>query len=217
MVLGEGVRIIWLDAFIGEDGKYESFKRNFQTTLRPAAAVPPDNINVLICSLTENAAPVLFAQTPAQAATLIEEHHDKQIIFISSGSLGKPMIPLICSVYLHVYRFYFFCYDIGKYLEFAMDYVCCLQMFNFETDLLVRLARDISKDIITQGEGYLEIDDAENALKCFEHVSTLNNDANRIDTLNPPCLVYLKQLNGDGNNVGLIQRARDMLNRRNLR
>jgi hypothetical protein len=39
----------------------------------------------------------------------------------------------------------------------------------------------------------------------------LNNNANEIDTLNSPCLKYVKQLNGDDNNIGLIQRARDML------
>lgn len=217
MVLGNGLQIVWLDAFIGQDGHCHTLKRNFQTTLRPAAAVPPANINVLICSLTENAVPILFAQTPAQAATLIEQHHDKRIIFISSGSLGQHMIPFITALYPYVHRFYIFCFDITRYVHFGLDYVSCLQIFDHETDLLVRLTRDISSDIIKQGEAYLAIEDAENALKCFEHALTLNNDVNRIDTLNPPCLVYLKQLNGDGNNVGLIQRARDMLNRRNLR
>jgi hypothetical protein len=99
MVLGNGVRIIWLDAYIGEDRHYHAFTRNFQTTLQPVASVPPDAIDVLICALSENAAPLLFAHTPAQAATLIETHHDKQIIFISSGSLGQHMIPFIMSFY----------------------------------------------------------------------------------------------------------------------
>jgi hypothetical protein len=216
MVLGNGIRIIWLDAYIGEDGHYHAFKRNFHTTLQPAAAVPPDAIDVLICALDQNAAPLLFAHTPAQAATLIETHHDKQIIFISSGSLGQHMVPFITAFYPNVHRFYFFCVTIKKYVEFGMDYLSCLQMFDFETDLLVRLARDISSDIIKQGEIYLQIQDAENALKCFEHSFTLNNNANEMDKLNPPCLKYLKQLNGYGNNIGLIQRARDMLNQQKL-
>jgi tetratricopeptide (TPR) repeat protein len=211
MVLGNGVRIIWLDAYIGEDGHYHAFKRNFQTALQPAAAVPPDAINILIWTLDQNAAPLLFTHTPAQAATLIETHHDKQIIFISSGSLGQHMVPFITAFYPYVHRFYFFCGDIKKYCEFGMDYLSCLQMFDHETDLLVRLARDISSDIIKQGEMYLQIEDAENARRCFEHALTLNNNANEIDTLNSPCLKYVKQLNGDDNNIGLIQRARDML------
>jgi hypothetical protein len=84
-------------------------------------------------------------------------------------------------------------------------------MFDHETDLLLRLARDISSDIIKQGEIYLEIQDAENALKCFQHSLTLNINANKIDKLNGACLTYIKQLNGDSNNVGLIQRAKNML------
>jgi hypothetical protein len=212
MVLGNGVRIIWLDAYIGQDGQYHAFKRHFHTTLEPAAAVPPDALNILIRSLEQNAAPLLFAHTPAQAATLIEEHHDKRIIFISSGSLGQHMIPFIIAFYPYVHRFYIFCGEIKKYVEFGMDYISCLQMFDHETDLLVRLARDISNDIIKQGEIYMEINDATNALKCFEHSLKLNINANEIDKLNDPCLMYLKQLNGDVNNVGLIQRARDMSN-----
>lgn len=212
MVLGNGLRIIWLDAFMGQDGQYYTFHRNFQTTLQAATAVPPDEINVLICALEQNAGPFLFAHTPAQAVTLIEEHYDKRIIFISSGSLGQHIIPFITALYPYVHRFYMFCLDISKYVNFAMDYSSCLQMFDHETDLLVRLTRDISSDIIKQGETYLAIEDAENALKCFEHALTLNNDANQIDTLNSPFLVYLKQLNGDGNHVGLIQQARNKLN-----
>lgn len=215
MVLGDGLRIIWLDAYIGEDGQYQEFKRNFQETLESASAMPPDDINVLISALAENAAPILFAKTPAQAATLIEEHKNKRIIFISSGSLGRPMIPFISAVYLNVYRYYFFCCEINTYVDFAMDYISCLQVFNFETDLLVRLARDISEDIIKLGESYLAVEDAKSALKCFEHAVTLNEDANRIDTMNPPCLVYLNKLRGSRNNPGLIQRAQDMANRQN--
>ena len=215
MAMGEGLHIIWLDAYIGQDGQCHPFKRDFQTTLQLAATVPPDSINALIFTLEQNAAPLSFAHTPAQAATLIEKHHDKRIIFISSGSLGRPMIPFITAVYTHVYRFYFFCLNIKKYVDFAMDYLVCLQLFDHETDLLVRLARDISSDIIKLGQTNMNLNDGKNALKCFEHALTLNNDANRIDKLNSACLVYLNQLRGNSDNVGLIQRARDILNRQN--
>lgn len=215
MVFGEGVRIIWLDAYIGQDGQYYPFKRQFETTLLPAAAVPPDSINALIFTLEQNAAPLSFAHTPAQAATLIEEHRDKRIIFISSGSLGRPMVPFIATVYPYVYRFYFFCLHVTNYIDFAMDYCSCLQLFDHETDLLVRLTRDISSDIIKLGETYLNINDGKNALKCFEHAVTLNMDANRIDRLNPPCFVYLNQLRGADDSGGLIQRARDILDQQN--
>ena len=212
MVLGNGIHIVWLIAYIGQCEQYHAFKRDFQTTLQPAAAVPPDSINALIFTLEQNAAPLSFAHTPAQAATLIEQHHDKRIIFISSGSLGRPMLPFITAVYPHVYRFYIFCTDIDHYADFDLNYGSSLQVFNNETDLLVLLACDISSDIIKLGEAYLAIKDGENALKCFEHALALNNNVNQIDKPNPAFSTYLKRLNGDGNDIGLIQRAKNMLN-----
>ena len=47
-----------------------------------------------------------------------------------------------------------------------------------------------------------------NVLNMHRHLS---NTANEIDKLNGPCLAYLKQLNGDGNNIGLIQQAKNMM------
>ncbi len=44
MVLANDVPIIWLDVYIGQDRKYHAFKRNFQTTLERATAVPPDAV-----------------------------------------------------------------------------------------------------------------------------------------------------------------------------
>jgi hypothetical protein len=44
MVLANDVPIIWLDVYIVQDRKYHAFKRNFQTTLERATAVPPDAV-----------------------------------------------------------------------------------------------------------------------------------------------------------------------------
>jgi hypothetical protein len=211
MVLANGIRIVWLDAYIGQDEKCHAFKNKFLTALEPVAALPPDAIDVLICALKENAPPFLFADTPDQAIELIEAHNDKQIIFISSGSLGQQIIPRICTNYPYVYRYYFFCGKIEKYVEFGLTYTACLKMFDHETDLLVRLARDISDDIIQQGQIYLDINDAKNAHKCSEQASNLSNTANEIDKLNGPYLACLKKLHGDGNNIGLIQQAKTMM------
>jgi hypothetical protein len=210
MALANGVRFIWLDEHIGRDGEYQEFKKQFQNTLKPAGAVPPDAIDVLIWTLEQNAAPFLFASTPDQAIQLIRTHHDKRVIFISSGSLGQPIIPQISATYPYVHSFYIFCGDISKYVELAIEFASCLQTFNHETDLLVRLARDISGDIIKQGKLYMEVSDPKNALKCYDQALILNNEVNRIDTLNDPCYIYIREIKGDGLNVGLIQQAQYM-------
>jgi hypothetical protein len=212
MALANGVRFIWLDTYIGQNGEYDGFKRMFRTALEPTTTMPPDAIDSLIRALNENVAPFLFADTPDKAIELIESHHDKKIIFISSGSLGQHIIPLITETYPYVHSFYFFCAVKENYVDFAYDYLSCLQIFDFELDLLARLARDISKDIIQQGEVYMRLNEPKNAWKCFENARILNMTANASDTFNTPFYGYLRMLNGFDGNIGLIRQAEDMLN-----
>jgi hypothetical protein len=212
MALADGIRFIWLDTHIGKEEEYNEFKKQFRDALEPTITMPPDAINSLICALDLNVAPFLFADTHDKAMALIKEHHDKKIIFISSGSLGQHSIPIIIATYPQVHSFYFFCQDMAKYIDFADDYLNCLQIFDHEIDLLVKLVRDISKDIITQGKVYIDLEDAKCALKCFLHAQTLNVTANRVDTLNPPYNGQLRELENHGSNIGLIQQAENMLN-----
>jgi hypothetical protein len=209
MALANGVRFIWLDAYIGQEGECDGFKRMFRNALDPTVPLPPDAIDSLIRALNENVAPFLFADTPDKAIEFIEAHRKKKIIFISSGSLGKDIIPHIVRTYPWVHSFYFFCAIIENYIEFSYDYLSCLMIFDFELDLLVRLARDISEDIIKQGRVYMNLNEPENALKCFEAAQTLNMTANTMDRLNSAFYVHLRILNGS---TGLIQQAKDMLN-----
>ena len=209
MTLANGVRFIWLDAYIGQEGEYEGFKRLFRTALDPTATMPPDAIDSLIRALNENVAPFLFADNCDAAMELIEFHRDKKIFFISSGSLGKTIIPTIVRRYPQVHRFYFFCAIIENYVDFAMDYLGCLIIFDFELDLLVRLARDISNDIISQGKEYLNnLNEPKNALKCFQAARTLNITANTLDRLNSSFYEHLRMLEGEN---GLIRQAENML------
>lgn len=210
MALADGVRFIWLDAYIGQEGQYEGFKRLFRTALDPTVPMPPDKIDSLIRALDEHAAPVLFADSPKDALQLIETHRDKNILFISSGSFGRDIIPTIIREYPVVHRFYFFCAIMENYVDFAIEYAPYLQIFNFELDLLVRLARDISVDIIKQGREYLNMpNEARNALKCFEAAETLNITANDLDQPGSAYYDNLRILQGE---TGLIQQAKNKMN-----
>jgi hypothetical protein len=174
--------------------------------------MPPDAIDSMIRALDENAAPFLFADTPDRAIALIKENHDKKIIFISSGSLGVKIMPSIVKTHPQVHSFYFFCGYIQNYVDFAYEYLSCLQVFDHEINLLVRLARDISEDIIKQGKAYMSLFDPKCALKCFQHARTLNVTANATDTLNSPYHGQLRELENYWGKIGLIQQAQDMLN-----
>lgn len=212
MVLGNGVRIIWLDTYIGQNGNCQALKQQFENALQPLASMPPDQLNVTICALEETDTTISFVDTPAEALQLIEKHSEKQIIFISSGSLGQYILPLIMNVYTNVYRFYLFCTVTSHYIDFAMNYGSCLQIFNHEIDLLIQLIRDISSDVIAQGQIYMRMQDTQCALKCFEQALELNLTANEINTFNSPCLKSINELIADHGNNGLIQQAKDLLN-----
>jgi tetratricopeptide (TPR) repeat protein len=212
MAVGDGILFIWLDRFIGRAGAYQQFRIRFQKALEETASVPPDSINVLIWNLEQNVGPFLFAHKVYEAINLIKKNQDKQIILISSASLGKFLVPRVSNRYVNLYRYYIFCQDIEKHMDFFLKYAACMLPFTHETDLLARLTRDISRDIIQQGRDYIEINEPKNALKCYDLAVTLNVKANELDDPINCCLTYLRQLKGSGNSVGLIQEAKNMLN-----
>ncbi|CAF0719013.1 unnamed protein product [Adineta steineri] len=87
------------------------------------------------------------------------------------------------------------------------DYETIMKMYDHETDLLIRLVRDASNDLMKLGQSYMTLNDGESARKCFVTAQTLEIQANTTDTLHASLLVRLKLLEGDN---GLIQKARDM-------
>lgn len=209
MALANGLRIIWLDTHIGVVGEYKTFKNQFQSNLQPIISMPPGNINELLFYFEEHVAPIKFVSTIEDALHSIELENDKRIIFISSGVLGKEIISNIISNYTNVYSFYIFCGYIRGLVDWALEneYETCMKMFDHETDLLIRLVRDSSNDIIRAGRAYMQLDGGESARKCFVTAETLEISANEIDKPNRPCLLNLRLLQG-GN--GLIQQARNM-------
>jgi len=209
MVLGDGLCIIWLDTHIGVIGEYQTLKKQFQSSLGPVTAMPPNGINELIYYFEENVAPINFVSRIDDALTLIQNEKDKSIIFISSGVLGKQIIPTIVSQYSRVRSYYIFCGYVVGIRDWALErgYDEFMKILDHETDLLVHLARDSSNDIIKLGQSHMALHDGENARKCFVTAQTLEICANVIDKIRPPLLSRLKLLKGDN---GLIQQARNM-------
>ena len=209
MVLGDGLRFIWLDKHIGIMGEYQDFKQQFRSNLQPVGAMPPNNINELICYFEENVAPIEFVSETDDALALIQYETDKRIKFITSGSLGKPIIPDIVANYPRVDFFYIFCGYVQGLTDWALEhgYECCMQILDHEKDLLLRLVRDASNDIIKLGKSYMDLRQGEHARKCFVTAQTLETLANAADPDRPPLLTNLNKLNGDN---GLIAQARDL-------
>ncbi|CAF3016397.1 unnamed protein product [Rotaria sp. Silwood2] len=211
MALANGLRIIWLDTHIGVMGQYMTLKKQFQDTLQPVGAMPPNQINELICCFEENVAPIEFVSTSEDALALIQYETSKRIILISSGTLGEEIIPNIVSEYSRVYFFYIFCGYVQRLVEWALDhgYEDIMKILDHEFDLLVHLTRDMSKDIIKLGGSYMTLRDGNSARKCFVTAQTLETHANAVDALHnrAPLRERLQILEGPN---GLIQQARDL-------
>ena len=193
MVSRRGYDILWLDEHIGEDGQYPRLTYQFQGDLAPAAVnfnAPIDPINQMICCIEEVAAPITFKSESTAMLQLIEEraHGATRLILISSGSLGKEIIPKIRERGWPIHSYYIFCGDTTIHAEWALNLLddgVDIQMFDFELDLLIRLARDLSKQMIEQGKAVFD-DNPRAALSYFECARTLAETAVERDTPSDP-------------------------------
>ena len=206
MALSESHRVIWLDFFIGQDDECHEFKRRYCTSLDPDARVG-DPIDMCIQALNESAAPIIFVSSRDRAMEQIELHRDKRIVLISSGALGQDAVPYISQHYPHVYSFNIFCALVENHVNLAIRYAKCLKIFTSEVDLLVRLIRDLSLELINQGRCFLQLHYPERALDYFRPADRLEGTANEQDKLNTRFLDHLRLLHGHSDKIGLIQTA----------
>jgi hypothetical protein len=197
---------VWLDTHIGRLDSYNDLKAKFRFMVNVISTLS-SHIDELICAWNTTVTQIEFFDTPDAALFDIKSHNNQRTILISSGSLGKRVIPYIVSTYSHVYSFYILCGCISNHVHWVLDYYSCIQIFDHEIDLLIRLVRDISHDIIKLGMTYLVLEDSTNALKCFEKAHTLETRANTTDQLNDPFYAHLRILDGHKSEPGLIQEA----------
>ncbi|CAM4914928.1 unnamed protein product [Rotaria socialis] len=202
-----GIYCIWLDLHIGIIEEYRAFHEKFQEKLAPINGLPPDSINNLMLCFEQEIAPIKFVSNIDDALVLIQNETEKRIILISSGTLGKDIVPFVTENYPRVYSFYIFCAVISNHCRWALPYSSCLQMFGHETDLLIRLLRDISKEFIHLGRSYLAVDEGESARQYFVTAQTLEIDANNADTIHHTFNERLDLLQGPN---GLIRRAKNL-------
>ncbi len=115
----------------------------------------------------------------------IEKHKDKKIFVICSGTVGRYLVPEIARYCPHVHDIYIYAHNILLHVDWADNYEKLLKMFNFHTNLLVRLTRDIAWYFIKRGQMFLEVNAPQNALICFNHARNLEIGANVREKMEP--------------------------------
>ncbi|CAF0971792.1 unnamed protein product [Adineta steineri] len=171
--------IIWLDLTIGDPKEHIHLKKSFSSQADPKNETPVKLFDREYDDILDvvGAAPVGFegveflfaAFTNAELCIkCFEENQDKRIFFITSGSLGKAVVPIILDRFPHVFTdpvtdepyssIYIFCGVIANHLEWALRYRNYVQMFDFEADLLSRMVRDIGGYFLAEGKQLLDED-----------------------------------------------------------
>ena len=218
MELGSAYDIIWYDAHIGQKGQCHSMKTDFIVKLMESAALPPTQhdpeIDGRAMKTTIYPNPITFVHEEDQALELLETVSKlKKVYFITSGKLGKEIIPKILTEKISIYAYYIFCGQMSAYTEWGVECVANklnIKMFDFETDLLIRLARDMSREFIREGEKVLNLGHPRSADKYFEYAYRLAERANEREKANGdsrhhPSNEHKRKLDGER---GLIAQAR---------
>jgi len=182
--------IIWCDVSFENDKSYQPMKDEFSETTTATPKKPLDPIDMAIFNegkeeLRSNDVPLITVRTADNAMRQIEEHKDKKIFVICSGTVGRYLVPEIAHQYPYVHDLYIYAHNIALHVDWADKYVKMLKMFNFHTSLLVRLTRDIAGYFIKRGQTFLQADMPQNALICFNHARNLEIGANVRDKMEP--------------------------------
>ncbi|CAF1151351.1 unnamed protein product [Adineta ricciae] len=169
--------IIWLDDHIGQRGQYELMKKAFSSNIdsrhQTTTDLTDEDYTFLIGA--QNPTCIKFAEIPMLLLAFdnlvtcydaFERNKDRHIYFITSGTLGKHIIPRLIENHAHLFKdpitqepyssIYIFCGNSAYHMDWLMDYVEHLQIFNHEKDLLARLTRDVAMNFIQQSEYFLK-------------------------------------------------------------
>jgi hypothetical protein len=192
--------IIWLDQYIGLLESNTQLKSIVGEQTNPENEVPTspndedtgnlirfrDNMNESFDRIPKNLK--AFSQKEECLECIGNNlKNNKQVFFITSGSMGKVIAPDIGQKYPSLKTIYVFCGYYKAHLGWVDD---CLDqnidciMYDFHTDLLVRLLRDVAEYFISEGDGELTHDKqlAYSAIHYFRWSKILFERANKFAT-----------------------------------
>jgi hypothetical protein len=178
--------IFWLDVTIGNPKKYVHLKKAFGSNTDPRCQnwTMLTDIDYDTMLNTGYAVAMAFKGVEFLLQTFnneddclkaFEQNEDKRIFFITSGPLGRCIVPKIIERYRRIFTdpitnvpypsIYIFCHHIEYEMDWAMEYLDYVQIFNFDSELLERMTRDIAEYYIERGRRIHHENDLKGALR----------------------------------------------------
>ncbi|UJR15364.1 hypothetical protein I4U23_002313 [Adineta vaga] len=169
---------VWIDTHIGVDDGYTDFKAKFDTNIQVLQSNNPieediDDESILYAdqnilkNLRDEVYCLKYFPTPEKGLKYIRNNPQKKIFFISSGTIGKCVVPELVDLY-QIYGIYIFCGNISFHTKWAYDYADIITaMLEHQDDLLQRLTRDIADCVEKKGDLYQQQMEYLKARNCY--------------------------------------------------
>lgn len=172
--------IIWCDAGFGTGVAYHSAHDQINE-ITTAREVDPHNSDISTeCQelLRSNNVSLIIVQTANEVDIQIHAHPNERLLVVCSDTVGRDLARSVSPQYLVDHNIVFYVLDHLLSVDWAEPCEKSVKMFDFPIDLLLRLRRDISKQVIEQGKTLLSNRHFNDALTCFRHAERLENLAN---------------------------------------
>lgn len=156
---------VWIDKYIGVEKTYEGLKSKFNDNIQVLQSnnLAENEIDdeTIVCAdpdmlkkLSDDVYCLKYFSTITKALEYIRANTNKSIFFISSGSIGKDIVPQIVDL-PQIQGIYIFCGNISLQTEWAADYAENISaMLEHQDNLLERLTRDIADYVEKKGDKY---------------------------------------------------------------
>lgn len=183
------IAIIWCDkSFVGNQYNERTGDEFNQVTTAQRPRLPTEIDRQSLASIKREFDAVgefiNFVQTIDDAMKKIEENSTKKIFLITSGELGRVLVPIAAERYPWVHQIYIFAHNLESHLDLADKYISLVNLSNFPKTLSLQLTCGIAKFFMERGRSFLAVEAPQEAFKCLLHAKNLEEAA--IAHNNPP-------------------------------
>jgi hypothetical protein len=169
---------VWIDKHIGVENSYAGIKTKFNDNIQVLKSnnCAEDEIDdesmlcanpAMLKNLADEVYCLKYFSTVEKGLEYIRDNPEKKIFFVSSGTIGKIIVPQIANL-SQIQGIYIFCGNISHHTEWAGDYDDKISaILEHQDNLLERLTRDIAKYVEDKGDQYKKDDSILKARNCY--------------------------------------------------